>query len=200
MTSSSFDQRRGLRPTTAGLRKVFEALTTRPLVNEFDLEEMAPLFEVLPELKFPITSAGHFLDQLEPHKLVVHQIAVRPTRMIKYMPAYYFPIWSYDNLIEKMAELIRANRPVVAPGEVDAIKRQLPQLRYPIASAEALMKILGTQRTYRFEGGRVNIKMAVKLIPEKVFPITSDADLERKLRYLVNRRPLITGHERILEP
>lgn len=195
-----FDRRAELSPASLALRKIFDALHSRPYVNGFDLdEEMAPLFEALPEFKFPITSAGHLLDQLAHANIVVHGIAVDPSRLIKYMPAYYFPIVSYDNLIEKMGEVIRANRPPVDPGEVDAIRRQLPPLHFPIKSGAELAKLLGDERTYRFQGGKINVHAAVQLIPERLFPIVSDADLNMKIRYLVSHRRLIVGHQPIFE-
>jgi hypothetical protein len=61
------------------------------------------------------------------------------------------------------------------------------------------VQVLGEERAYRFQGGKVNVRAAVQQIPEKLFPILSDADLDMKLRYLVNRRPLIVGHQAVFE-
>jgi hypothetical protein len=197
--ANRFDRRAELVPPEGALRKIFDSVASRPLVNAFDLEEMGPVFDALPEFKFPITSAGHLLDQLATAEMVVHGIALSASRLIKYMPAYYFPIVSHDNLIEKIGEVMRANRPPVDPGEVAAIRRQLPPLRYPIKSGAELVQVLGEERAYRFQGGKVNVRAAVQQIPEKLFPILSDADLDMKLRYLVNRRPLIVGHQAVFE-
>ncbi len=193
--TSRHDGRKALSVDSPALRKIIDGLSSRPLVNDFDASELAAIFEALPELKFPVTSAGHLLDQLAGHRLVVHRIELDPARMAKYVPAHYFPIWSYDNLIEKMAELVRANRPVVdTEAEVKALRRQIPALKYPIKSANDLIQALGTTRTYRFLGGAVDVKQAVSHIPDKLFPIDSDKDLDLKLAYLINRRPLIVGH------
>jgi hypothetical protein len=199
LKTNRFDRRAELAPPAGAMKKIFDGLSSRPLVNAFDLEEMGLVFDALPDLKFPITSAGHLLDQLGASEIVVHDITLSPSRLVKYMPAYYFPIVSHDNLIEKIGELMRANRQPVEPGEVAAIRRQLPPLRYPIKSGAELLQMLGDGRAYRFQGGKVNVRAAVDQIPAKIFPIVSDSDLDMKLQYLVNRRPLIVGHRGVFE-
>src|SRR5690349_1667239 len=99
----------------------------RPLVGPSDLKEIAVITDVLPQLTFPINSAGELLDQIGQDKtLPVLGIDVDPVRMIKYMPAYYFPIASYENFVEKLSELITANRRQVdAPKYVSMIKEKM---------------------------------------------------------------------------
>src|ERR1700730_1912600 len=100
-------------------------LKFRPLVGPRDLDEIAAITEVLPELTFPINSAGEMLDQLG-ETLTVMGMNVDPGRMIKYMPGSYFPSVSYENFVEKMAELMRANRPRVdAPKAVSKMKEKM---------------------------------------------------------------------------
>lgn len=193
---SAHDARATMTVSSPALRKIIDGLSSRPLVNDFDLSELGPVFEALPQVSFPVTSAGHLLDQLAKSSLKVLDIEVDAARLVKHMPAYYFPVASYDNLVEKMAELVRANRPEVdAEAEVKALRRQLPALKYPLNSAQELVKALGTTRTYRFLGGAVDVNQVVKHIPDKLFPIRSDDDLNIKLTYLINRRPLIVGHK-----
>jgi hypothetical protein len=194
---SLYDTRDSIKVDSPALRKIIDQSASRPLVNNFDLGELGPVFEVLPELTFPITSAGHLLDQVANTVMTVHDIELDPSRLIKYMPSYYFPISSYDNLIEKLAELVRANRQTVdAKAEVKALRRQIPPLSYPVNSAQDLIDALGTTRTYRFLGGVVDVKQMTGHIPDNLFPIRSDSDLDTKLAYLINRRPLIVGHKR----
>ncbi len=191
------DARASLKVASVALRKIIDGLPNRPLVNDFDADELGAVFDALPQLDFPVTSAGHLLDQLAGHRMSVHGIEIDPARMVKFVPAYYFPLWTADNLIEKMAELVRANRPTVdIESEVKALRRQIPALHYPVRSATDLLKALGSTRTYRFQGGTVEVKRAVSQIPDNLFPIESDSDLDRKLAFLVNRRPLIVGHQR----
>jgi hypothetical protein len=126
--------------------------------------------------------------------VVIADIPVDVVRMLKYMPAYYFPIVSYDNFIEKAAELVRANRPAVdIPGEAKRLRAQMPELRFPIRNRGELARALAG-RTYRFQGGKVDLRWAFGQVPDTLFPIESDADMDRKLRQLIASRPLITGH------
>lgn len=193
---SRHDNRATLTVDSPVLRKIIDGLVNQPLVNNFDVAELGPVFEVLPELAFPITSAGHLLDQLANTRITVHEIELDPARLVKYMPSYYFPIPTHDNLIEKMAELVRANRQTVdVEAEVKALRRQIPALSFPVNSAQELVKALGTTRTYRFLGGAVDVSQVVKHIPDNLFPISSERDLDTKLTYLINRRPLIVGHK-----
>jgi len=168
-------------------------LKLRPLVGPRELEEIAIVTDVLPQLHFPINSAGEFLDQLGDDKtLPVMGMKVDPVRMIKYMPAYYFPIASYENLVEKMAELIRSNRRQVdAPKYVDKMKQKMRGANFPIKTPEELERTLGDTRQFNVGGRKMDTRSTISGLPHDFFPISDQKDLEVKaIRYLRNH-PLI---------
>jgi len=176
------------------LKELSLQLRYTPLVNVPDLSEVLKVFRSLPKLEFPINSAGELMEKLHGGKtLDIAEVKVDPFRMIKYMPAYYFPITTGENFVEKMAELIRSNRRQVdVPQELENIKQQLPTLQYPIANAEALLKAIGTTRVYRYNGRNINPIEMVKLLPRDFFPVQSAADFHSKIeQQLQIVRPLI---------
>lgn len=189
---AQFDPRED--PEVQELVKRLPAMKHTPLVGAADLREVMKVFEQLPPLEYPIGSAAELIEKLGGPGRPVEIVGMRvdPLRMIKYMPAYYFPIHSQENFIEKMAELIRENRPSVdIPQELTSIKRQLPTLKYPIASPDEFLKMIGTQQRYRFQGQEVDTEEMVKRIPDDYFPIQSEDDFDLKVARLMLSRPLI---------
>lgn len=184
----------------ADVEKIIEKLPKlkyRPLVGKTELIEIAKVMKQLPELQYPIASAGELIEKLGgPTKEVfeIEGIKVSPRRMIKYMPAYYFPIFSVENFIEKMSELTIKNRKQVnVAEEVESIRKQLPGLHYPIRSAEQLAEMLGPKTVYKFQKKEVSPERIVKRIPSDYFPIVSEDELFRKIKKLMATRPLIAG-------
>jgi hypothetical protein len=174
----------------------FPKLKYRPLVGRVELIEIARVMKQLPELQYPIASAGELIEKLGGSRGVfeIEGIKVSPRRMIKYMPAYYFPIFSVENFIEKVGELIIRNRKHVnIAEEVESIRKQLPRLHYPIRSAEQLAETLGQKTVYKFQNRDVSPERIVKRIPSDYFPIVSEDDFYRKIRRLMATRPLIAG-------
>src|ERR1700693_4013063 len=140
MMGSKFDHRNAS-DYAAQVQKI-PTLQHQPHIGRMDLQEVVTIMQAIPPLKFPINSAGALLDALGRGKTVkIVGLDVDPARMIKYVPAYYFPIVSSENFVEKMAELIRANRSKVDPKEqVEAIRKALPSLKFPITSPDQLGK------------------------------------------------------------
>jgi hypothetical protein len=100
-----------------------------------------------------------------------------------------------ENLIEKMAELIRVNKPSVDfPAELKKLREQLPTLDYPVRDRGALMEQLGQDARYEVMGRDHHVSEAVEAITDAMFPIESEQDLDRKLVHLMASRPLIRPH------
>jgi hypothetical protein len=195
---SKFDERQS--PTADILRKKIRGLKGAPLVHAADLEEIVKVTDVLPELRFPIDSAADLFDQLGGGEKEYDIVGVRvdPARMIKYMPAFYFPISSMNNFVEKMAELIRQNRPKVdVPTALKSIKTEIrrvaPKFSYPIASRDGLVKMLGPTARIDFLGTPIDPGQIVSRIPKDYFPIESEKDFDRKMGQLMVTRPLIVN-------
>jgi hypothetical protein len=164
----------------------------RPLVGPSELEELALVTEALPELRFPINSAGELIDQIGADKtLPVLGMAVDPVRMIKYMPAYYFPVASYENLVEKMAELVRANRRQVDDKYVDKMKVKLRRVRFPITSPDEMERALGDTPEFNVNGRKMNTKQTIRQLPRDFFPVRDQHDLAVKAMRYLRARPLI---------
>ena len=164
-----------------------------PHVGAAELEEIGNVLQALPPLRFPINSGGELLDQLGEQEIVIVGVEVDAARMLKYMPASYFPLASLENFVEKMAELIRDNRTVVdIDEELTNLRQQLPELRFPIRAREELLEQVG-DKAYSFRGGDVRPKDIVHRVPERLFPIESREDFEAKIGHLIATRPLIVG-------
>ena len=165
----------------------------RPLVAPSELAEIGLVMEALPDLEFPIGSAGELLDQIgEDRRLEVVGLKTDPARMIKYMPAYYFPVSSYENFVEKMAELIRLNRRDFDSEKVrEKIREKAREIEFPIKHRDALMRALKETPVFNVAGRKMDTAAVVKDLPDDFFPIESHDDLEVKgLRHL-RGRPLI---------
>lgn len=169
-----------------------------PLVGSADLRELRVLMPYLEKLEYPINSAGELIEQIggSDASFDVYDVKVEPMRMIKYMPAYYFPVASLENLVEKMAELVRANRKAVdLPTELAELRRQLPPMRFPIEDRNQLLKQIGTERSFRFQGVPYRPSEVIDRVPESAFPLQSAEDFELKVGELMLHRPLIAGHD-----
>lgn len=166
-----------------------------PLVGAADLEEIAKVFAGIPGLEFPIGSAGELIEKLggAERRFQIAGVDVNHLRMIKYVPAYYFPIVSVENFIEKMAELVRANRKAVdVPKELHTLRHQLGHLKFPIGNhAELLAMLRESRQQFTFQGGPVDPEKIMGRIPPTIFPIESLKDLETKVAELMLNRPLI---------
>jgi len=165
-----------------------------PLVGEFHLQEIIKVFRGLPELNFPINSAGELIEKLggSERMLNIAEVEVNPLRMIKHMPAYYFPITSIENMVEKMAELIRANQKSFDVNKVvEQLRNSLPQIPYPINNADEFLRALGARQEYNFMGERINPAEMLKSVPERFFPVRGQEDLEKKVLLMLHSRPLL---------
>jgi hypothetical protein len=164
----------------------------RPLVGPGELQELAVVTDALPDLRFPINSAGELIDQIGADKtLPVLGMAVDPVRMIKYMPAYYFPVASYENLVEKMAELLRANRRQVDDKYVGKMKEKMQHARFPITSPDELERALGDTPQFNVNGRKMDTKQTIRALPRDFFPVRDQQDLAAKAMRYLRARPLI---------
>jgi hypothetical protein len=164
----------------------------RPLVGPRELEEIALITDALPALQFPINSAGELVDQLGAEKtLPVLGMNVDPVRMLKYMPAYYFPIASYENFVEKMAELVRANRRHVDEKYVGKIKEKVHGVSFPIKNPEELERALVHTPRFNVGGRKMDTRNTIRDLPRTFFPIADQEDLAVKAMRYLRSRPLI---------
>ncbi len=168
-------------------------LKQRPLVGHRELQELTIVTGALPPLKFPINSAGELIDQFgERNVLHFQDMKVDPVRMIKYMPAYYFPIASYENFVEKMAELLRANRREMdEPKYTRKMKEKFRGVKFPIMNATQLDRAIGGTPTFNISGKKMDTKATVRALPEDFFPIRNQKDLEVKAIRFLRSQPLI---------
>jgi hypothetical protein len=182
-------------PEAEELRRKLPDMRFTPLVGATDLREIAKVFENLPNLDYPINSAGELIEQLAGGEKMLNIVGAEVDLMliIKRMPAYYFPVASTENFVEKMAELIRANRKQTdVPTQLQSLKRQLPELRFPIDSPDQLLKALGGRRSVVFQGRDVDAKEALnRIVDTDLFPIQSQEDFDRKVAQLMLTRELI---------
>jgi hypothetical protein len=165
-----------------------------PLVGASDLREIVKVFSALPKLEFPIDSAGALVEKLgrSGQMLNIVGVEVDPVRMIKYMPAYYFPIVSVENFIEKMAELIRANRKKTDVHKALAdVKGQLPTLRFPISNRDELLKAFDSKKSLKFLGQSIDPKEMIARVHSSFFPLNSQEDFDKKVAQLIASRELI---------
>lgn len=201
LVANKFDVRRN--PDYRELIKRFPAFAHEPFTNVFFLRELVKVFDGLGTdltgLTFPINSAGEFMDKLRAGErtFVISDVDVDAMRMVKYMPAYYFPVADMANLVEKMAELVRDNLPDLnVVKEIKNLKRQLAGLKFPIASADEFKRIvseIGYEVT--FQGARIDVEAALELIPSDFFPIVAEDEFYAKVTRAMRTRPLIQGHE-----
>jgi hypothetical protein len=184
-------------PQARRLREQLPKMQYVPLVGATDLREITRVFAGLPPLEYPINSAGQLLSQLGDGEkpIPIAGMEVNVLLIIKRMPAYYFPIASPENFVEKMAELIRANRKQVdAPAELLALKTQLPELRFPIDDPDELVRQVGDRRTVRFRGRDMEIADVMRRFDAAgVFPIQSADDFDRKVATLMATREIVIG-------
>jgi hypothetical protein len=77
---------------------------------------------------------------------------------------------------------------------VATIKTGLPNLTYPIANAQALLKqIQGKTFTGPLKGKQISASEGVKHIPASSFPITSAADFDAKTSSLITNHATKKG-------
>jgi hypothetical protein len=75
----------------------------RPLIGRSDLDDLRTVMNALLALRFPVNSAGELLDQLGGNdaQLQVDGVPMAVEIKLKLMPAYYFPIVSVENFVER---------------------------------------------------------------------------------------------------
>jgi len=192
---SRFDPRQ--EPKVNDLLKPFSGATHAPFVQEADLREARLVTDALPQLDFPINSKGELIDKLEKSgkKIEIEGITIDPASMVHRVPSSYFPLVSMENFLEKIAELIRNNRTKVDPvTELPKIKRQLPEMRYPITSVDELVQQLGPERPYKYGRATILPRQIARRISVDIFPIESQEDFDRKIAHLIVNKPLVVGH------
>jgi hypothetical protein len=176
------------------LRKLPE-MRYAPMAGATDLREIVRVFEGLPDLEYPIESAGELVEKLGGGEKALRMagMEVDVLLILKRMPAYYFPIASVENFVEKMAELLRANRKTTdVPAELGLLKRQLPKLRFPIENEQQLIKSLEGTKSVVFRGRVIEARDALGRVHGRgLFPIRSEEDFDRKVAVLMGTRELV---------
>lgn len=181
-------------PEAKELRQKLPAMRYAPMAGATDLREIVRIFDGLPDLEYPIESAGELVERLgggeKPLQMAGMDVDLL---LIKRMPAYYFAIAGVENFVEKMAELLRANRKVTdVPNELGLLKRQLPKLRFPIEDEDHLLEALGNATTVVFQGRVIEARDALGRIHRpSLFPIRSQEDFDRKVAGLMGARDLV---------
>jgi hypothetical protein len=115
----------------------------QPLVARKRLNDVRALVADMPALAYPIHSAGELLEMLGGKSRVIDIFGVPmyASRLIKGMPAHYFPIVSPDNFAEKIAELLNiSRRTVVLVKELGRIRPHLPDLPFPLHGVDDVLK------------------------------------------------------------
>jgi hypothetical protein len=147
-------------PSSVRLRERLQEMVHAPLVDPRALAEIVDGLRDLQGLNLPILSAGHLLDELESltGRFRIAGVETDPEHVAKLMPAYYFPIASYDNLIEKLSELVQGSR---SPLEKISASRPMHEilnslLFRPIDEREQLIQQLGRERLDCSHGGFVD--------------------------------------------
>ena len=192
MSKSAQDEPRSREEEDGSLDRL-PPMKFEPLVGPDDLREVAKVFRAIPALEYPIGSAGELIAKLggRDRTFQIARVRTAPFRMVKYMPAYYFPIVSVENFVEKMAELIRANRkPVDLPAAVASLKHQLPQLTFPIATMNELLRQIG-KRSIVYGATTLDPAKVAVHVPAEYFPLKSERDFEVMIRRMLLTRPLI---------
>lgn len=180
----------------ADLLRTLPELGYIPLIEPVYLEAVVDIIRTLPTLNYPVNSAGELLaNYLRPNKVIkVAGVTFDPQQTLRFMPAYYFPIASLENFMEKLAELLAVRRrSVQVPRELAEIKAQLPPFRYPLASQREMASFFEPEKTYSFRGRMLIPHTMVRQIPRRFFPITSEGDLDRKIARLLAARPQLTA-------
>lgn len=168
----------------------------RPLVGAAELDELNTVVSALPRLRFPIDSAGDLIDQLgEGEPIIVFDVTIDPARMIKYMPSYYFPVSNYDNLIEKMAQLLRENRRIVDESKYSKkIHEKSSAVEFPIENIDELRPLIGNRDRFNIGGRWIDVENVLSKLPDNFFPVADEQDLERKSIDFLRHQPLIEPH------
>ena len=170
----------------------------KPLAATSDLSEADKVMPHIQRLRYPIESPTDLVEQLggRDATLVIEGVQVSPHRMMRYLSARYFPISSSENFRAKIAELIRQQRdPVDLHHEVQAIRQQLPSLKYPIDDHDGLIKQLAGKK-FKFYGREVYPEIATHHVPRDIFPIVSEQDFHKKIEVLIRtmvNRPIIAA-------
>ena len=86
------------------------------------------------------------------------------------------------------------------PTEFKTLRAQLPaQLHYPITDGSSLLKQLEAKPSYSFLGESTTAAAGVKHLKKKWFPVTNEADFEKKVSNSLAARAFkkgfqVTGH------
>ena len=185
-------------PGSTGQSALLKQLPARSYalaLGAVDTRRVIKIFSALPPLQYPINSAGELIEKLggRDASLTIAGRTVRPARIVGKLPAYYFPIASFENFAEKIAGAIRAMKRgakasatakssvrIAASSsmrsrstEVDALRAQLPPLQFPIRNADALIDALKAGGPYRFRNRTIAPHTLKALLPANMFPIPS---------------------------
>jgi hypothetical protein len=183
-------------PGSTGQSALLKQLPARSYalaLGAVDTRRVIRIFSALPPLQYPINSAGELIEKLggRDASLTIAGRTVRPGQIVGKLPAYYFPIASFENFAEKIAGAIRAKRSGAKASattrssvriaastrprstEIDALRAQLPPLQFPIRDADVLIDALKAGGPYRFRNRTIAPHTLKALLPANMFPIAS---------------------------
>jgi hypothetical protein len=147
---------------------------------------------------YPIQSSTELTEQIRKERIRFMGLTIHTKRALTQISAHYFPIASFDNFVEKVADLLKGSRlPRSVRLELRTMAEQLPQFRYPIPdSAELTRQISSSGEEIQFRGRRFDLRnsnMPIDSIPRELFPIKSRNDFAFKVAALAGARALGTS-------
>jgi hypothetical protein len=177
------------------------------LISSKELADVVQIFEALPELQYPINSAGELVEKLggpETH-VDVFGLPVGVANLGRAIPAGYFPIASLENFVEKIAKLLRSNRRHVnLSKDLGTLRPHLPKFQFPIQNQEQLLEAFSSVKSLPAISDRLPAEhrhtVDAPLIKEWItrnmkpalFPIVSEAELYSKAMRILPR----SSHQR----
>lgn len=178
-------------PAIVELLKGLPKMDREPKVRDDELFAVAQIVSALPTVRFPIKSADELISQIGEGRVEILGVKLDATRLARRMPANLFPVKSLPEFVEKTAAVLRRNRWLARLGrEVDELTRQLSDVHFPIASAEALLKEVGPEKKYIYRGRTFRPNEWIDRIPARFYPIRSPLDLKAKVGALTIRAGL----------
>jgi hypothetical protein len=175
-----------------GMLRKLPAQRYRPFVTPANLRDVVAIFAEFPPLLYPINSAGELIEKLGGQYTIINvfNIPIKLTRIVKAMPAHYYPIASTENFVEKMAELLHQNLQGVRLSKaLGKVRRQLPKMQFPINSGDELLSMFPTEFSI-VVGRRIFSSSQIKwwvdrYLDSNMFPIRSEEALYGKAQRII---------------
>ena len=178
------------------------------LIRSKELADIVEIFKGLPELQYPINSAGDLIEKLggpDVH-IDIFGVPAKASQLGKAMPSGYFPIASLENLVEKMAKLLRRNkRRVNLSKELGRIRPHLPKFRFPLQNVDELLQAfksveslpaisprLPAHHMQTVDGAKIR-EWITRNMQASVFPIQTEEELYSKAMRVLPKSSHLRG-------